>query len=79
MKIVKAFSSGGTSAANIMVAVATIGIVLGVVNETGIAIRFAIAISSFGESYLIVALFLGNVGCIDTWHGITDTPPRTSS
>ncbi len=59
IKIVKAFSLGGVSAANIMVAVALIGIVLGVVNETGIAIRFAIAISSFGESsYLIIAIMI---------------------
>ena len=64
IKIVKAFSLGGVSAANIMIAVALIGIVLGVVNETGIAIRFAIAISAFGESYLIVALLLAMFGAL---------------
>ena len=74
MKIAKAFSSGGTSAANIMVAVATIGIVLGVVNETGIAIRFAIAISSFGESYLIVALLLAMLGALILGMGLPTLP-----
>jgi TRAP transporter 4TM/12TM fusion protein len=74
IKIVKAFSLGGVSAANIMVAVATIGIVLGVVNETGIAIRFAIAISSFGESYLIVALLLAMFGALILGMGLPTLP-----
>ncbi len=74
IKIVKAFSLGGVSAANIMVAVALIGIVLGVVNETGIAIRFAIAISSFGESYLIVALLLAMFGALILGMGLPTLP-----
>jgi len=74
IKIVKAFSLGGVSAANIMIAVALIGIVLGVVNETGIAIRFAIAISSFGESYLIVALLLAMFGALILGMGLPTLP-----
>ncbi|GIS87625.1 MAG: hypothetical protein CM1200mP18_03350 [Gammaproteobacteria bacterium] len=74
IKIVKAFSLGGVSAANIMIAVALIGVVLGVVNETGIAIRFAIAISSFGESYLIVALLLAMLGALILGMGLPTLP-----
>jgi TRAP-type uncharacterized transport system fused permease subunit len=74
IKIVKAFSLGGVSAANIMVAVALIGIVLGVVNETGIAIRFAIAISAFGESYLIIALLLAMFGALILGMGLPTLP-----
>ena len=74
IKIVKAFSLGGVSAANIMIAVALIGIVLGVVNETGIAIRFAIAISSYGESYLIVALLLAMFGALILGMGLPTLP-----
>ena len=74
IKIVKAFSLGGVSAANIMIAVALIGVVLGVVNETGIAIRFAIAISSFGESYLIIALLLAMLGALILGMGLPTLP-----
>jgi TRAP transporter 4TM/12TM fusion protein len=74
IKIVKAFSLGGVSAANIMIAVALIGIVLGVVNETGIAIRFAIAISSFGESHLIIALVLAMFGALILGMGLPTLP-----
>ena len=74
IKIVKAFSLGGVSAANIMIAVAMIGIVLGVVNETGIAIRFAIAISAFGESHLIFALILAMLGALILGMGLPTLP-----
>ena len=74
IKIVEAFSLGGISAANIMIAVALIGIVLGVVNETGIAIRFAIAISAFGESYLILALLLAMFGALILGMGLPTLP-----
>jgi TRAP-type uncharacterized transport system fused permease subunit len=57
-----------------MIAVALIGIVLGVVNETGIAIRFAIAISSYGESYLIVALLLAMFGALILGMGLPTLP-----
>ncbi len=74
IKIVKAFSLGGVSAANIMIAVAIIGIVLGVVNETGIAIRFAIAISAFGETHLIIALILAMFGALILGMGLPTLP-----
>ena len=64
MRIIEALAAGGVSSAQIMVAVAAIGVVLGVVNETGVAIRFATSISAFGDDYLIIALMLAMFGAL---------------
>ena len=74
MRIVRALIEGGRSAAQIMLAVGVIGIVLAVVNETGVAIRFAGAISVFGEDYLIVALVLGMFGALVLGMGLPTLP-----
>jgi TRAP transporter 4TM/12TM fusion protein len=73
-KIWEALCVGGISAAQIMLSVAVIGIVLAVVNETGIAIRFAIAISAFGESYLILALIMAMFGALILGMGLPTLP-----
>ena len=72
--IIKSISSGGKSSAEIMVAVGVIGIVLGIVNETGIAIRFASAVSSFGESYLFLALLIAMIGALILGMGLPTLP-----
>ena len=69
-----ALADGGISAAQIMLSVAVIGIVLGVINETGIAIRFAIAVSSFGENYLILALVMAMLGALILGMGLPTLP-----
>jgi TRAP transporter 4TM/12TM fusion protein len=69
-----AMAEGGISAAKIMLSVAVIGIVLAVVNETGVAIRFAIAISSFGDSYLILALIMAMFGALILGMGLPTLP-----
>lgn len=61
VRILSALAAGGISSAQIIVAVAVIGIVLAVVNETGIAIRMATEITSLGESNLLMALVLSMV------------------
>lgn len=73
-RIFHALADGGISAAQIMLAVAVIGIVLGVVNETGIAIRFATSISSFGDQYLILALVLAMIGALILGMGLPTLP-----
>ena len=73
-RIWDALCVGGVSAAQIMLSVAVIGIVLAVVNETGIAIRFAIAISSFGESYLVLALIMAMLGALVLGMGLPTLP-----
>ena len=74
MRIWDALVEGGISAAQIMLAVAVIGIVLAVVNETGVAIRFATSISGWGENYLVVALMLAMFGALILGMGLPTLP-----
>ncbi|MFL2799536.1 MAG: TRAP transporter permease [Paracoccaceae bacterium] len=74
IRIFYAFADGGISSARIMLAVGVIGIVLAVVNETGVAIRFASSISSFGEDYLIFALILAMFGAMILGMGLPTLP-----
>ncbi len=74
MRIAYALSEGGISAAKIMLAVAVIGIVLAVVNETGVAIRFATSISTFGDNFLILALILAMCGALVLGMGLPTLP-----
>jgi|TARA_B110000261_G_scaffold164635_1_gene215536 TRAP transporter 4TM/12TM fusion protein len=74
MLILRAFADGGESAGKIMIAVAAIGIVLGVVNETGIAISFATSIAVWGEDYLFVALLIAMLGALILGMGLPTLP-----
>ena len=74
MRIAYALADGGIAAARIMLAVGVIGIVLAVVNETGVAIRFATAISAFGEGYLIGALIFAMLGALVLGMGLPTLP-----
>ncbi len=73
-RILDGLAAGGISAAEIMVAVGVIGIVLGVVNETGVAIRFATAISTFGDDFLLLALILAMCGALVLGMGLPTLP-----
>ena len=73
-RIVTALVEGGISAAQIMLAVAMIGVVLAVVNETGVAIRFATSISGWGDDYLVVALILAMLGALILGMGLPTLP-----
>ena len=73
-RLVEALIEGGVSAAKIMLAVGVIGIVLAVVNETGVAIRFASSISAFGDDWLIMALVLAMFGALILGMGLPTLP-----
>lgn len=73
-RIVTALIEGGISSAQIMLAVGVIGIVLAVVNETGIAIRFATSIASLGEGNLLLALVLAMCGALILGMGLPTLP-----
>ena len=73
-RIFEALCAGGKTAGEIMIAVAAIGIVLGVVNETGVAIRFATSISAVGDEYLILALILSMCGALILGMGLPTLP-----
>lgn len=73
-RIWQALCAGGISSARIMLSVATIGIILGLVNETGIAIRFAIAVSDLGEAHLLPALIVAMLGALVLGMGLPTLP-----
>ncbi|MEY8843191.1 TRAP transporter large permease subunit, partial [Cribrihabitans sp. XS_ASV171] len=73
-RILAALADGGVSAAQIMLAVGVIGIVLAIVNETGVAIRFATSIASVGENSLILALILAMFGALVLGMGLPTLP-----
>ncbi|WP_163266575.1 TRAP transporter permease [Chelativorans alearense] len=73
-RIAQALTDGGISAAQIMLAVGVIGIVLAVINETGVAIRFATSISAFGEDFLLAALVLAMFGALILGMGLPTLP-----
>jgi TRAP transporter 4TM/12TM fusion protein len=74
LRIANALAQGGIQAAQIMLAVATIGIVLAVVNETGVAIRFATSIASVGDDFLLLALILAMFGALILGMGLPTLP-----
>lgn len=73
-KIWQALCAGGVSSAQIILSVAVIGIVLAVINETGVAIRFGIAVSSFGDNNLLLALFMAMLGALILGTGLPTLP-----
>ena len=74
LRLLKPFASGGYQAARIMVAVGSIGIILGVVNETGVAIGFASLLQSVGEGSLFLALLLAMIGSLILGMGLPTLP-----
>jgi len=73
-RILTALIEGGISAAQIMLAVGAIGIVLAVINETGVAIRFATSIASVGDGNLVLALVLAMFGALILGMGLPTLP-----
>ncbi len=73
-RLLKPLASGGYQAARIMVAVGSIGIILGVVNETGVAIGFASLLQSVGEGSLFLALVLAMIGSLVLGMGLPTLP-----
>jgi TRAP transporter 4TM/12TM fusion protein len=62
--ILEGLAAGGLSSAQIMIAVGVIGMVMAVINESGVAIRFATSIAAYGDDQLIYALILSMIGAL---------------
>lgn len=73
-RLLRPLASGGYQAARIMVAVGAIGIILGVVNETGVAIGFASLLQSVGGDSLFLALVLAMIGSLVLGMGLPTLP-----
>ena len=74
LALVDSLSEGGISAANLMVAVALIGMIIGVVNMTGVGLRFANLIEALGAGSLYLSLFLTMCGAIILGMGMPTLP-----
>ena len=66
----QAIASAGRTAATLMVIVAAIGFVIGVINMTGLGLRFAEVILSLSGASLLVALLAVMLGCLVMGMGV---------
>ena len=73
-RLYTALARGGVAGAKIMMAVGTIGVLLAVLNLTGIGIKFATEISQLGTSSLFLALALAAVTCLILGMGMPTLP-----
>ena len=74
MRLVRSFEEGGISAAKLMVAVTLIGMIIGVVNMTGVGLRFAGMIEELGAGALYLSLVLTMLGAILLGMGMPTLP-----
>ena len=73
-KFLEPLARGGHACARIMIAVGAIGIVIGVINTTGLGLRFAAAIVAIGDGSLWLALLLAMVSCLILGMGLPTLP-----
>jgi len=73
-KLVTTLGRAGEACARILVAVGTIGIIIGVMNMTGLGLRFANVIESVGEGSLALSLILSMAGCLVLGMGMPTLP-----
>lgn len=63
-KILEALVSAGEVSATLMIIVAAIGLVIGVINMTGVGLKFAQAILAVSGDDLLISLILVMIGCL---------------
>lgn len=71
---VKFIRSAGLISAQLVVIVGAVGIVIGVLNLTGVGLRFASLLSSLAESQLILSLILMAIACLLLGMGMPTVP-----
>lgn len=69
-----ALVKGGVACASILVAVGCIGVILGVLNLTGLGLSFASVISSFSETWLFGSLVVTAFACLVLGMGMPTLP-----
>ncbi|RVV98060.1 TRAP transporter fused permease subunit [Mesobaculum littorinae] len=73
-RVLQGLEHGGRAAAQIMVAVAAIGIVIGVMNMTGLGLRFAGVIQSIAGDSLFLSLVMMMLGSLVLGMGMPTVP-----
>ncbi|MGP6086176.1 TRAP transporter permease [Antarctobacter jejuensis] len=71
---IKFIRSAGLISAQLVVIVGAVGIVIGVLNLTGVGLRFASLLSSLAEDQLIISLILMAVACLLLGMGMPTVP-----
>lgn len=74
MQLLEALQKGGAQCAQIMVAVASIGIVIGVVSLTGVGGNFAALVGDVAEGSLFFALIVAGLACLLLGMGLPTLP-----
>ena len=67
-------AQGGRQCAQIIIAVGAIGIVIGVINMTGIGLRFASLLVELGHGNLMLALLVAAAACLLLGMGLPTLP-----
>lgn len=73
-RVLAALAQAGRAGATIMIAVAAVGIIIGVMNMTGLGIRFANVILALSSDSLFLALLLTMLGCLVLGMGMPTVP-----
>ncbi len=73
-RLLSALAQAGRAGATIMVAVASVGMIIGVMNMTGLGIRFANVILALSGDSLFLALLLTMAGCLVLGMGMPTVP-----
>jgi TRAP transporter 4TM/12TM fusion protein len=74
MPLIHNLAQGGRQCAQIIMAVAAIGIVIGVINMTGIGLRFASLLVALGQGNLFLALLVAAAACLLLGMGLPTLP-----
>lgn len=74
MPLVQSLARGGRQCGQIIVAVASIGIVIGIINMTGLGLRFASLLVDLAQGSLILALLAAMVSCLVLGMGLPTLP-----
>lgn len=73
-RLLAALAKGGVAGARIMMAVGTIGVMIGVFELTGLGLKFATQVALMGEQTLFVALLLAAASCLVLGMGMPTLP-----
>lgn len=73
-KLIKAFVTAGKSCVSVLVAIATLGLVIGAMDLTGLGIRFAQLISGIAGDQLFLSLVLTMLACLILGMGMPTVP-----
>ena len=74
LRLVRGLISGGTNAAELMISVAAIEIVVGVMDTTGLGLKFAGLVENLGEQQLFLSLLVAMTGALILGMGMPTLP-----